>query len=267
MTALRVELRKTLTTRLWWILLLSLAAYMAFLAGILAVAFTVEDPSGGQAGGGFGLDPSAIATSIYTLPASTGYVFPLVVGALAVTAEFRYRTISATFLAEPRRGVVLGAKLAASLLVGLLHGLVATAAAVGIGASVLAATGEPARLGESAIQRSILLTVLTMAIWAVVGVGFGALLTNQVASIIVALGFTQFVEPILRFVLLTNEATAGISRFLPGAAGEALAGGGLFGGVAESDPLAPWQGGLVLLAYAAVLATVGWTTSLRKDIT
>ena len=194
-------------------------------------------------------------------------MFPLVVGALTVTAEFRYLTISATFLAEPRRGVVLGAKMASSLVVGVMHGIVATAATVAVGATVLTAMDEPARLGEWAIQRSILLTVVTMSIWALVGVGFGALLTNQVASVIVALGFTQFVEPILRFVMLTNETTASLSRFLPGAAGEALAGGGLFGGVSDADPLQWWQGGLVLLALAAVLAGVGWTTSLRKDIT
>jgi hypothetical protein len=267
MTAVAVELRKILTTRLWWILLLSLTAYMAFLAGILAVAFTAPEAIGGQGdGGGFGLDPSAIATSIYTLPASTGYVFPLVVGALSVTSEFRYQTITATFLAEPRRGRVLRAKLASSLLVGLVHGIVATVATAAVGAGVLTAMDEPTRLGEPTVQRSLALTVVTMGVWALVGVGFGALLTNQVASIIVVLGFTQFVEPILRLLMITNEATAGIARFLPGAAGEALAGGGLFGGASPADPLQWWQGALVLLSYALVLATVGWRTSLRKDV-
>ncbi len=267
MTAVAVELRKTLTTRLWWILLLSLTGYMAFLAGILAVAFTAPEVMGGTGdSGGFGPDPSAIATSIYTLPASTGYVFPLVVGALCITSEFRYQTITATFLAEPRRGVVLRAKLISSLLVGLAHGVVATIATATVGAAVLTAMDEPTRLNEATVQRSLVLTAVTMGVWALVGVGFGALLTNQVASIIVVLGFTQFVEPILRLLMITNEATAGIARFLPGAAGEALAGGGLFGGASSADPLQWWQGGLVLLAYALALATVGWRTSLRKDV-
>lgn len=265
MTAVVVELRKVLTTRLWWILLLSLTGYMALLAAILTVAFTGPEGIGGQ-GGGLGIDPSSIATSIYTLPASTGYVFPLVIGALCVTSEFRYQTITATFLAEPHRGVVLRGKLAASLLVGLVHGLVATLATVAVGAAVLTALDEPARLGEATIQRSLALTVVTMGVWALVGVGVGALLTNQVASIIVVLSFTQFVEPILRLLMITNEATAGIARFLPGAAGEALAGGGLFGGASTADPLQWWQGGLVLLAYALLLAAAGWTTSLRKDV-
>jgi hypothetical protein len=265
-TAFRVELRKLLTTRLWWILLLALLAYMAFLAALLAVAFTQPAALGGNGGAGLGLAGTAVATSIYTLPASTGYVFPLVIGALAVTTEFRYQTITPTFLAQPHRGTVLTAKMASSLLVGLVLGVVATAVTVAVGAGVLAAMGEPTQLGDPAVRRSVVLTSLALGIWAMVGTGFGAVLTNQVASIIVVLAFTQFVEPILRLFLGTNEATAGISRFLPSAAGEALAGGGLFGGITQADPLTWWQGGAVLLAYALAFAAVGSATTLRRDV-
>ncbi len=270
MTDLRVELRKYLTTRLWWVLLLGLAGYMAFLAAILAIAFTrpeILGAAGGDASAqGFPLDGGTVATSIYTLPASTGYVFPLVIGALAVTGEFRYQTITSTFLAQPRRGVVLTAKMVASLLVGLLLGVTSTVVTAAVGAGVLSAMGEPTLLGEPAIRRSLALTCLAMGIWAMVGTGFGAVLTNQVASILVVLGFTQFVEPILRLFLGTNAATAGISRFLPSAAGEALAGGGLFGGFTQADPLLWWQGAAVLLAYALGFAAIGARTTLRKDV-
>ena len=268
MTAFRVELRKLLTTRLWWILLLGLTGYMAFLAALLAIAFTQPEALGAAGGGdaGLGLDPSTIATTIYTLPASTGYVFPLVIGALAVTTEFRYQTITPTFLAQPHRGWVLLAKLGSSLVVGLVLGVVSTVVTAAVGAGVLAAVGEPTRLGDPEIQRSLLLTTLAMGVWAVVGTGFGAVLTNQVASIIVVLAFTQFVEPVVRIFLGTNEATAGISRFLPSAAGEALAGGGLFGGMTLADPLTWWQGGLVLLGYAVVFAVIGAATTWRRDV-
>jgi ABC-type transport system involved in multi-copper enzyme maturation permease subunit len=267
MTAVRVELRKLLTTRLWWILLLGLAGYMAFLAALLAVAFTRPEVLGGTGGdAGLGIDASAVATSIYTLPASTGYVFPLVIGALAVTTEYRYQTITPTFLAQPHRGVVLAAKMASSLAVGLVLGVVATVVTVAAGAGVLAAMGEATRLDDPEVRRSLLLTCLALGIWAMVGTGFGAVLTNQVASIIVVLAFTQFVEPILRLFLGTNEVTAGVSRFLPSAAGEALAGGGLFGGITLADPLTWWQGGAVLLAYALVFAAIGSATTLRKDV-
>ena len=69
--ALRTEYRKLVTTRLWWILLLSMAAYMAFLAGIMAFALT-QDPAS-LTGGVPGADPAApmtpeaVARTIYTL--------------------------------------------------------------------------------------------------------------------------------------------------------------------------------------------------------
>lgn len=268
MTALRVELRKLLTTRLWWILLVGLTLYMAFMAGILAVAFANPEVIGGtDEAQPFPGGELMIATSIYTLPASTGYVFPLIVGTLAVTSEFRYQTITPTLLAQPHRGVVLAAKTASSLIVGLVLGIVATAVTVAVGAGVLAAMDHPTLLTEPEIVRSIVLTCVAMGVWAIVGVGFGSVLTNQIASILVILAFTQFVEPILRFFLATNDTLADVSRFLPGAAGESLAGGGLYGGLTAVDPLPWWQGGLVLVAYALVLVVVGRFTALRKDIT
>jgi hypothetical protein len=46
---------------------------------------------------------------------------------IGLTSEFRYGTIHPTLLIEPRRRVVLGAKLAASALVGLVFGVVGVA--------------------------------------------------------------------------------------------------------------------------------------------
>ena len=46
--------------------------------------------------------------------------FATLAGLLAVTSEFRYGTIRPTLLFEPRRRVVLAAKLAAAALAGVL---------------------------------------------------------------------------------------------------------------------------------------------------
>jgi hypothetical protein len=88
-----------------------------------------------------------------------------------------------------------------------------------------------------------------------------------VAAIVVLLAFTQFVEPLARIGLGAFEPTAGISRWLPGAAGEAITGTSFYSasGLAE---LLPWWGGLlVLLGYGLLLAAVGRVTTLRKDVT
>ncbi|HWS58684.1 MAG TPA: ABC transporter permease [Actinotalea sp.] len=272
--ALRTEYRKLVTTRLWWVLLLGMAGYMAFIGATMAFVFTVEGAMGG-AGLPAGdpsaapvLDPAAVAATVYTLAASLGYIFPVAVGALSVTGEFRHMTITPTFLAEPRRSVVLVAKLLASLPVGLAFGLVGTASTVAGGAAVLALRGEETLLGDPEMLRTLGLTVLALTVWCMVGVGFGAAVTNQVAAVVALLAFTQLVEPLLRMFLGAFDATSGLSSWLPGAAGEAITGASLYAATGIAADLLPWwQGLLVLVAYGLVLAAIGRLTSWRRDIT
>lgn len=270
--ALVTEYRKLVTTRLWWVLLATMAVYMAFLAGIMGfvLAETPEAAGTGMPGGEAAapMSPEQVARTVYTLATSLGYVFPVIVGALAMTGEFRHQTITPTLLAEPRRTVFLTAKMLSSVAVGMLFGVVGTAATVGAGAGVLALLGEPTHLGDPVVLRSAGLSVLALTVWTVVGVGFGTLLTNQVAAVVVILAFTQFVEPILRIVLGQFDALAGVSKFLPGAAGEAVTGSSFYAdsGMA-AGLLPPWAGLLVLLGYAVVLAVAGRLTTLRRDIT
>lgn len=271
--ALRAEYRKLVTTRLWWVLLLCMALYMAFLGGVMAFVLTQE--GGGDAmTGGFGgaadgmppLPPEALVRTVYTLAPALGYVFPVIVGALAVTNEFRHMTITPTLLAEPRRTLVLGAKLLASLPLGALFGIVGTLATVATGALVLGLRGEPVLLDDPDVLLTLARSVLVLAVWAMVGVGFGAAMPNQVAAIVVLLAFTQFVEPLLRLFLGAFEPTAGIVRWLPGAAGEAVTGASFYASTGIGDLLPWWQGLLALVAYGLLLAAVGRATSLRRDI-
>ena len=67
-----------------------------------------------------------LAAAVYGLINAIGYVFPLVIGSLAMTTEFRHQTITQSLLVEPRRGVFLGAKLLATVPLGLLYGVVGT---------------------------------------------------------------------------------------------------------------------------------------------
>ena len=178
-SALRGELRKLLSTRMWWLLGLVLFAYLAFLGAVMAFSLTT-DPS--SMSGGFGsvttLDGRTIAETVYTLPVSLGYVFPLVVGALSMTAEFRHQTITPTLLAEPRRGVVLGAKLVVGALVGAAYGLVGTVGAVLGGLPFLLTKGDGAYLTDRGVLGDLFFSVVAMAIWCVIGVGLGTLITK-----------------------------------------------------------------------------------------
>lgn len=267
--ALRTEYRKFVTTRLWWVLLIVMALYMAFLGAVMAFSFTVDGASGGFGSPdapGLLLDDNAVALAVYTLAPSLGYVFPVIIGAMSVTGEFRHMTITPTFLAEPRRGLVLVAKLVASLPVGLAFGLVGTLATVAGGAPVLALRGRDTLLTDPAMLRTLGLSVLALAVWCMVGVGFGSVLTHQVAAIVSLLAFTQFVEPLLRLLLGAFDQTSGIAPWLPGAAGEAITGGSLYSSTGIAELLPWWQGLLVLVGYGLVLAGIGRLTTWRRDV-
>ena len=195
-------------------------------------------------------------------------MFPVIVGALAMTGEFRHQTITPTLLAEPRRTVVLVAKMVSSIVVGLVFGVVGTLATVGAGAAVLALLGQDPALSEPIVAAQRRPVGARAAVWTVVGVAFGTLLTNQVAVIVVLLAFTQFVEPILRVVLGQFDWSEGLAKLMPGAAGEAITGASFYAESGLAPDLLSSAGGLaVLLGYAVVFAVLGRLLTLRRDIT
>lgn len=262
--ALVAEYRKLMSTRMWWLLLLVLAGYLAFIGAVMAASFVFapEDQSGGTV-----LEGVDAARAIYALTNAVGYVFPLVIGSLAITTEFRHQTITQTLLVEPRRGVLLGAKLLATVPVGLLYGVVGTLAVVAGSAPLLAGWGDGAFLTDGSVANVLVLTVVVTALWAMIGAAFGSVVPNQVAAIVVILAFTQFVEPIARLALGSFDGTDAIAKFLPGAAADGLIGSGLFAEIGNGAELLSRPAALaVLLAYAGGLALLGRFTTLRRDV-
>jgi len=269
--AVRAEWLKFGTTRMWWVLLLVLVGYVAFTSGLLAIMFGVlgdqlaQDPTAPQ------IPPDALAAIVYSSVTAVGYVIPLILGTLAVTGEVRYRTLTPTFLATPSRGVALVSKVVVMFVAGAGYGAVGLAAAIGVGAPIIAATGGDLQLVEAATWTLAARAVLAMALWAAIGVGVGSLIQNQVAAVVIVLAFTQFVEPLLRFGSAFWEPAAQVGRFLPGSASDALVGASIFssfsGGGMAVVPLNWWQGGLVLAVLAAVVAFAGYLTAWRRDVT
>lgn len=263
--ALLAEYRKIVTTRLWWILLLVMAAYLAFIAAVMAFSLTFV-PTDDVDADIFLLDGKEAATVVYSLVNSVGYVFPLIIGSLAMTTEFRHQTITQSLLVEPRRTVLLTAKLLATVPVGIVYGVVAAGAVVAGGAPILALQGDGSFLDDGDVLVSLALGVMVIAIWAVVGAAFGSMVTNQVAAIVIILAFTQFVEPIARVGFGAVDELSSVSSYLPGAAADAMIGASFFSSVGDVDLLSRAGGAIVLLAYAALFAIVGRMTTLRRDI-
>lgn len=267
LTALRVELLKVRTTRMWWILLLVMVGYVAMIAAAIALTFGAASGDGATTGLSQTLGDQDVVIMVYTVGLASGYVFPVVLGVLAMTAEYRYQTLTPTFLAEPRRPVVLAAKLLVGLAVGLLFGILAMAAGLAAGAPSILLTGHDTLLGDPQVWRATGQSCLAMALWTGIGVGLGALLRNQIAGVVTIIAFSQLVEPIARFGLGAWDATSDIAKFLPGAAADAMAGVSFYT-IGSTDLLLNWwQGALVLLGYTVLFCGFGGWSTLRRDIT
>jgi ABC-type transport system involved in multi-copper enzyme maturation permease subunit len=187
-----------------------------------------------------------------------GALFAALVGAMSITSEIRYGTIRPTFLATPRRGRVIVAKAVASSVIGVVFGLAAEGFAIGVGSAALAARGLPVRLDGGDVAQLLAGGAVAAALWGPLGVGLGALLRNQVATLVGLFAWLLFVEGLL-FGLLPNAG-----RFLPGIAGAAIAGATTTG---EVRPLlAPVVGALFLLLYLAAATAAGWTATNRRDV-
>lgn len=184
-------------------------------------------------------------------------LFAAVFGALTVTSEFRHGTIHPTFLVTPRRGKVIAAKAIVGVLIGAGLGLLGGAVAAVVGAAALEARGVSVLLDGDDVTQLVAGATGAAALWAAIGVGIGAIVRNQVPALVGICAWILFVEGLLA------DATGGlgeIGRFLPGAAGAAMAG-------QEPDRLlAPAVALLVLMAYATASALLGTVATTRRDV-
>jgi ABC-2 type transport system permease protein len=242
---LRAELLKQRST-------LTTLALLVAMCGLVALAITLHV-----------LTPAASelmtrSEQLPTFEAGTriGMLFAGLAGALAITAEFRYGTIRPTFLVTPRRSPVIAAKLAVSGSVGLLFGLITEGLMASAATAGLAARDIEIQLTSDDYVRLLTGGMAAGALWAVIGLGIGALVRNQVATLIGLCTWVLLVEH-----LLPSEA----AERTPGGAGLALA------MQASGTPLAltvptPAAGALALVLYAAAAAAVGWRATLRRDV-
>lgn len=258
--AIRSEFLKFFTTRLWWGLLIptvlagGLFAWLA--AGLIAGSSQPGQPPTP------GLDNPQMVNTVYTFGLAISRLLLLAIGVLTVGSEYRHKTITGTFLATPRRAQVMVAKIVSLLVIGAFYGLVQTAAAFGVGAAIINSQGFPI-LPEGAL-RTLVLSLLVLGLWALIGLGAGILIPNQVAALLIAIGVAWIVEPLLGLLFSTQSWGQNIAPYLPNQATSAVVNSISDG--TGTQLLSWWVGALVLLAYAAVMAGLGTWRTLRADI-
>jgi ABC-2 type transport system permease protein len=259
----RAELLKLFTTRLWWGLLLGVLLTSAAL-GALQASVAGLDADGDGTGGPLLTDPATVR-SVYTAGLGAAYLFALSLGVIAMAGEKRHQTMSATVLSVPRRWRIVVAKLVALLGIGVLYGIVTVIGSIVAGAPILAARGGEVWYSGEGIPRALLLAVLAVALWTLIGLGVGTLISNQVVALFVAVGVAWIIEPIASAALNAFDVGT-VAQYLPTQATTAVVTPAMPEGFDAT--LLPWWGGvLVLLAYALGSAALGAALTLRRDIT
>ncbi|MDQ6641537.1 MAG: ABC transporter permease subunit [Actinomycetota bacterium] len=266
--AIRAEIRKIFSTRLWWGLLVGLL----FLSGGVAALFA------SFVGSNFGGDPKNnpflhMSKGTAQLIYSGGFTWnltpllPLALGVILITQEFRHQTMSATFLARPKRSQVLVSKSVAIVVIGVVYGVAHVVLSAGFGGLVLGIKGQTAYLGDADIWRTFALSLLCFVLWALLGFGFGMLVRNQLAAVFIALGVAFIAHIVLSIVFgILNWDTA--AKFLPDnlSVGMLVTSDPTGGASGPSPYFVWWVDALIFLGYAVALSSIGSWLLSRRDI-
>jgi ABC-2 type transport system permease protein len=203
----------------------------------------------------------AAATGLTIVP-----MLAVVFGILGMTNEYRHGTITYTYLAAPRRGLVIMIKLFCYALVGAAVMAVTALLVVAAIAAVAAIRGvhvpwlAMSTVDDFKTLRDIALFLLTVGLMTAFGVGLGALFRSQVPTVTGVLIWALAIEGIVTAI------KPRIGRFLPFTAFQQLNFGGARGSEAVAT-LTRQQAFLVSIAYITAVSVAAVFISMRRDVT
>jgi ABC-2 type transport system permease protein len=237
--ALRSEWTKLLalrSTRWSLFLTVGLTVLLTLLVTGTASSDTTEDPLQLRLGGVY-VGQFAVAS----------------LGVMAIGSEFTSGMIRTTFVATPRRHVVLAAKVVVVGALVLAAGLVACTLAYFAGANV---PGVPVATAVRGIAGS----AVYFAALALLSLGFGTILRNTAAAISTVLALLWL--PLILINLVPMETGLKIARLCL-----------MFAGLSiqrtiereDSIPIAPGAGLALVCAYALIALAVGFWLLRRRD--
>jgi hypothetical protein len=280
---IRGELLKIRTTNTWWLFGLGILGFtaLALLINCIVANETLDAPppdvtgldpeEAAQSQANFAAQSSVIrqAANIYTSGQFFGGLFVLLLGMLLITNEFYHQTATATFLTTPHRSAVVTAKLITAMAFAAFFWLIITGIDVAVGATFLNSQGFSPGLGEWEVQRAILFNLLVFMLWAILGVGFGALIRNQVGAVVTGAALyligTQIAQAVFFLIyefVIKEDWVLTSMVVVPAVAAQILTSPN------ELYPEAPayWVGGIVMLAYGAIAGLVGTLIMRTRDI-
>lgn len=237
----RSEWIKLLTLRsTWWSLGVTVALSLAI---SLMMASASRDFGGGLA---------PVMTIV--MPMQFTMLVAGILGAIAVTGEYSTGMIRSTFTAEPHRGAVLGAKAIVVAVVMALATALTYLVAILLTAPILGGAGID---WSDAAQSWVPLGagVFAMAMFALIGLGFGLIIRNGAGAIAATVGVLFVLPIVLNMFVFAGESwqwIVDLGQYLPMAAAQMAttpAGDDVLRGILT---LAAWPAALLLGAWAAL---------------
>jgi len=245
----RAEFRKVFSTQVWfWMLVLSLGLTAAGVAIPIGTSDNVDVQE----------HVRDILTTVAIVPS---YVPLFVLGVLSVTTEYRYQTITPTVLATPSRARLVTAKLVSTALLGIGYAVLCVALDLAIALPWLSARNITIDL--SGHLGAILGVFLVLVLFALVGLGAGALLKNQVVAVSVGVAFVLIID----HIVVGIPGAKHVYPYLLSGATDAITNSATERTVNGVQLLSPAAGALVLVVWGVVMAGFGVTVTMNRDIT
>jgi ABC-type transport system involved in multi-copper enzyme maturation permease subunit len=278
---MKSEYLKIITTNSWWIFALSalLATAIALTVNLLQAHFLLTSSPAELAGEGVDADTAATlalqasvvaqAANIFTSGQFFGGLFAMLLAILLITNEYHHQTATTTFLTTPHRTLVVVAKFLVAMIASGFFWLIATVLSIIAGIIFFQAENLPNHLGDWDITRAMLLNLMVFALWAVFGIGIGALIRNQLgatltATVLYVVGtqVAQIVFFLIHEFWIKKDWVLTAMVIVPAqAAAIAVSPTKTY---VQSPP--QWVGAAVLIGYGLLLGAIGTLIIRKRDI-
>jgi ABC-2 type transport system permease protein len=239
---LRAEVLKVRSTRTTLGLVLGMAALILLFVILTALLTSVHE-----------MGQRDQQRDLYSIGSFAG-LFAALAGIMLVTGEYRFGTIRPTYLFTPKRSTVLAAKVAASLVAGLVFALIGEILSVGVGGVILHERSVSIALTHHDYSLLTVGTLIGTALWGGIGVGLGMIVRNQVGAIIGILAWGFVIQNLL-FGLAPS-----VGRWTPDSAQNGMM------GMTDAHLLDPAPGAVVLIGWAIAICIGGAVMAARRDV-
>lgn len=292
---IKAEMRKIITTKSWWALLipaffaslLFALGWGAFTNEVGEVLSSTETQTITEA---LGIETGELPMGLLAIGhgINVGLLFAVILGVLAVAGEYGKKTITTTFLTAPNRAMALGAKMLTYSGWGALYGLVVSAAAsLGIAFVV-----DGDRMPSSGQWLAVIGTSLLAGMLATLfGIGVGALWKSVAGSVVTVTIYMLLIENVWVFVSfgLWQENVAWMGGVLPNGTLNGIVGAigaEAFGAAGVKIPgleyetawllqytagapgaFSWWASALIFFGWTMLFFGSGWAVNQKRDIT